>query len=114
MEVFIYFALVAAVTLLVLGSTALFTSKKGDPVKFQPYESGIQTKTNLFQERFLLRHYLVGLIFLVLDIEVVFLYPWAVVAKKMGIFAYYEMLFFLIVLLVGFIYVWRKKGLEWD
>lgn len=79
-----------------------------------PYESGIQTETHLQQERFPLRHYLVALIFLIFDIEVIFLYPWAVIARKLGPFAFYEMAFFLVALLVGFIYVWRKGGLEWE
>jgi len=79
-----------------------------------PYESGIQTETHLLQERFPLRHYLVGLMFLVFDIEVIFLYPWAVIGKKIGAFAFYEMTFFLVALLVGFAYVWRKGGLQWE
>lgn len=79
-----------------------------------PYESGIQTETHLLQERFPLRHYLVALLFLVFDIEVVFLYPWAVIAKEIGVFALYEIAFFLFTLLVGFAYVWRKRGLEWE
>lgn len=79
-----------------------------------PYESGIQTETNLLQERFPLHHYLVGLMFLVFDIEVIFLYPWAVIAKTIGPFAFYEMFFFLIAVLIGFAYVWKKGGLEWE
>ncbi len=79
-----------------------------------PYESGIQTETNLLQKRFPLRHYLVGLLFLVFDIEVIFLYPWAVVGKSIGIFAFYEIAFFLLTLAVGFAYVWKKGGLEWE
>lgn len=79
-----------------------------------PYESGIQTETHLLQQRFPLRHYLVALIFLVFDIEVIFLYPWAVIAKKIGPFAFYEMSVFLVALLVGFAYVWRKRGLQWE
>nr|WP_249274179.1 NADH-quinone oxidoreductase subunit A [Parachlamydia sp. AcF125] len=106
--------MVLFVTLFTLSLSALFPSKKSSPVKFLPYESGIQTETHLLQERFPLRHYLVALIFLVLDIEVIFLYPWAVVAKQIGRFAFYEMGFFIIVLLVGFAYVWRKKGLQWQ
>ena len=89
-------------------------SKKTDKVKFMPYESGIQTKTHLLQKRFPLRHYLVALLFLVFDIEVIFLYPWAVVGKKIGPFAFYEMTFFLVAVLVGFVYVWRKGGLQWE
>jgi NADH-quinone oxidoreductase subunit A len=78
------------------------------------YESGIQTETHLMKERFPLRHYLVGLIFLVFDVEVIFLYPWAVIGKTIGPFAFYEMLFFLIALFVGFAYVWKKGGLQWE
>lgn len=79
-----------------------------------PYESGIQTETHLLQKRFSLRHYLVALLFLLFDIEVIFLFPWAVVAREIGPFAFWEMAFFLAVLLVGFAYVWKKGGLEWE
>lgn len=112
--VYIYFALIFFITGIVLVMSLLFPSKKNAPAKFLPYESGIQTSTDLLQKRFPMRHYLVALIFLVFDIEVIFLYPWAVVAKTIGPFAFYEMLFFLVVLLVGFIYVWKKRGLEWE
>lgn len=112
--VYIYLGVVTFVSLAVLGLTAIIPSVKTSPVKFMPYESGIQTETHLLQRRFPLRHYLVGLIFLVFDIEVIFLYPWAVVAKHLGSFAFYEMAFFLVVLLVGFAYVWRKRGLQWE
>ena len=113
--VYIYFAVVALVTLAIIGASALFPAKKGkESAKFLPYESGIQTETNLLQERFPLHHYFVALIFLVFDIEVIFLYPWAVVAKQIGPFAFYEMAFFLVALLVGFAYVWRKGGLQWE
>lgn len=113
-SVYIYLGLTVVTTLVLLGCTALFPSHKSTKVKFMPYESGIQTKTNLLQKRFPLRHYLVGLIFLVFDIEVIFLYPWAVVGKSIGIFAFYEMALFLVVLLVGFAYVWKTGGLEWE
>lgn len=112
--VYIYFGMVVLVTLLVAGVSAIIPSKKTNPTKFLPYESGIQTETHLFQERFPLRHYLVALMFLVFDVEVIFLYPWAVIGKQIGAFAFYEMAFFLVALLVGFAYVWRKRGLQWD
>lgn len=117
--VYIYFGLVLIVTLATLGLSAFglpsfFRNTKSQPDKFLPYESGIQTKTNLLRERFPLRHYLVALIFLVFDVEVIFLYPWAVIGKKIGVFAFYEMAFFLAALLVGFAYVWKKGGLEWE
>lgn len=112
--VYVYIALVTAVVLLTLGVSTLFPSIKTSPAKFLPYESGNLIDTNLLQERFPLRHYLVGLIFLVMDVEVIFLFPWAVVGKELGAFAFYEMIFFLGALLVGFAYVWRKGGLKWE
>lgn len=112
--VFVYFAVVLVFTLIVLSVTALFPSIKTSPEKFTPYESGIETQTHLLQERFPLRHYLVALTFLVFDIEVIFLYPWAVIGKEIGAFAFYEMAFFLVALLVGLAYVWRKGGLQWE
>jgi NADH:ubiquinone oxidoreductase subunit 3 (subunit A) len=112
--VYIYFGLVALVTLILLGLSAIVPSNKKVPEKFMPYESGIRSETHLLQKRFPLRHYLVALIFLVFDIEVIFLYPWAVVGKTIGPFAFYEMLFFIGALLVGYVYVWRKGGLEWE
>lgn len=113
-SVYIYFGIVALLTLIIIGVSGIFPSRKTSKEKFMPYESGMRTETNLMQERFPLRHYLVGLIFLIFDIEVIFLYPWAVVAKQIGPFAFYEMAFFLVVLLVGFAYVWKKRGLQWD
>jgi NADH-quinone oxidoreductase subunit A len=114
LPVYIYFVLTALVTLIILAFTALFPTVKDSTVKFMPYESGVQTQTELLQKRFPLRHYLVALIFLVFDIEVIFLFPWAVIAKTLGPFAFYEMLLFWIALIIGFVYVWRKKGLEWE
>jgi NADH-quinone oxidoreductase subunit A len=112
--VYIYSALVFLVTITVLAMSALFASRSTSPVTFMPYESGIQTQTHLLQDRFTLHHYLVALMFLVFDIEVVFLYPWAVIGRQIGPFAFYEMLFFLVALFVGFAYIWRKGGLQWE
>lgn len=93
-SVFIYFALVLLVTLAVLGVSGLFPARKDVKTKYLPYESGIKTEAHLLKERFTLHHYLVALIFLIFDIEVIFLYPWATIAKKIGPFAFYEMAFF--------------------
>ena len=112
--VYIYLGLVVLVTLLVLAVSGLFPANRSEPAKYKPYESGILTETHLLEKRFPLRHYLVALIFLVFDIEVIFLYPWAVIGKQIGPFAFYEMLFFLVALLVGFVYIWKKGGLQWE
>jgi len=113
-SVYIYFGIVLFITLAVLGLSALFSPQKTSTAKYMPYESGIQTETHLLQERFPMHHYLVALVFLIFDIAVIFLYPWAVIAKLIGPFAFYEMAFFLVSLLVGFAYVWRKGGLQWE
>lgn len=112
--IYIYFGLVLLMTLIILGMSALFPPKKTSSEKYMPYESGIPTQTHLMQERFPLHHYLVALIFLIFDVEVIFLFPWAVIGKQIGPFAFYEMVFFLVALLVGFIYIWRKGGLQWE
>lgn len=112
--IYIYFGLVVAFTLVVMGASSLFPSIKISPEKFTPYESGIETKTQLLKERFQMHHYITALMFLVFDIEIIFFYPWAVIAKALGSFAFYEMLFFVAVLLVGFAYIWRKGGLQWE
>lgn len=111
----VYLGLVVLVVVLTLAVTGIvMPSKRAPGAKYAPYESGIETTTELLQERFKLRHYLVGLIFLVFDVEVIFLFPWAVVAKELGPFAFYEIAFFLGALVVGFLYIWRKGGLEWQ
>lgn len=112
--VYVYGVLVLLVTLLVMALSALFPPYRGEAAKYMPYESGIQTEAHLLHRRFPLRHYLVAIIFLVFDVEVVFMFPWAVIAKEVGPFAFYEMAFFIIALLVGFAYVWRKRGLQWE
>ena len=114
LPIYVYFGLVFLITLTVVLISAVFPSNTSSSVKFMPYESGIITETHLLQERFPVRHYLVALIFLVFDIEVIFLYPWAVIGKTIGAFAFYEMAFFLVALLVGFSYIWRKGGLNWE
>jgi NADH-quinone oxidoreductase subunit A len=84
-----------------------------DPAKMMPYECGITPVGNA-RERFHARFYLVAMLFIVFDIEIVFLYPWAVVFKQLRLFGLVEMAVFLLVLILGFVYVWGKGALEWD
>lgn len=110
----VYGGLVVFVTVVMLIMSSMCRCDRSSEAKFLPYESGIQTQTRLFQKRFPLKHYLVALLFLIFDIEVIFLYPWAVVGKELGPFAFYEMAFFILALLAGFAYVWKKGGLKWE
>jgi len=83
------------------------------PGKLTTYECG-EVPVGDTRVRFNIRFYVVALIFLIFDVEVVFLFPWAVVYKNLGWFAFIEMLVFLGILLTGYAYVWRKGDLDWD
>ena len=83
------------------------------PAKLDPYESGMIPLGNT-RERFSVKFYMIAILFIVFDIEAVFLIPWAVWFRRLGWFGLTEMLVFIAVLLVGFIYVWKKGALEWD
>ena len=99
-----------------LAITHLVGPKKPNPVKLSPYESGVPGFGDA-RFRFSVKFYLVAMLFIIFDIEVVFLYPWAVVFRDLlaqGSFIFYEMVVFLGVLALGLAYVWRKGGLEWD
>jgi NADH-quinone oxidoreductase subunit A len=84
-----------------------------DPAKLEPYECGV-TPVGTARERFHTRFYLVAMLFIVFDIETVFIYPWAVVFKQLAIFGLIEMGVFVAILLAGLVYVWGKGALEWD
>jgi NADH-quinone oxidoreductase subunit A len=83
------------------------------PSKLTTYECG-ETPIGDTRVRFNIRFYIIALIFLIFDVEVVFLFPWATVYKNLGWFALIEMLVFLFILFVGYAYVWRKGDLDWD
>ena len=81
--------------------------------KAAPYECGIEPVGSA-RDRFPVKFYLVAMLFILFDIEVIFLYPWAVVFRQLGVFGLVEMAIFLGILLVGYIYVWRVGALEWQ
>ena len=81
--------------------------------KLAPYESGMVPVGDAMQ-RLPIRFYLIATLFIVFDIEVVFLFPWALVYRKLAIFGLIEMAVFLMILMVGYVYVWQKGALEWD
>lgn len=83
------------------------------PVKTAAYESGMTPITDA-RERFSVKFYLVAILFIVFDIETIFLIPWGVQFRQLGVFGFVEMLVFMGVLLVGFIYIWKKGALQWD
>ena len=110
------FLLIALAGLFALGAlllSSLVGPRDPNPVKLAPYECGV-TPVGSARERFSVKFYLVAMLFIIFDIEIVFLYPWAVVYRHLGSFGVVEMGIFVAVLLVGLVYVWKKGGLEWD
>ena len=87
--------------------------RKPTPEKQQPYECGMQP-VGTARERFSVKFYLVAMLFLLFDIEAVFLFPWAVVYRDLKLFGFFEMLLFIAVVLAGYVYVWKKGALEWE
>jgi NADH-quinone oxidoreductase subunit A len=81
--------------------------------KLIAYESGVQPFSDA-RIPFPMRYYVITMLFVIFDIEAVFLYPWAVVFKDIGLYGLIEMALFIVVLLIGFVYAWRKGALEWD
>lgn len=90
-----------------------FGPKNPTEVKQSTYESGMEP-IRTARERISVKFYLVAMLFIIFDIEVVFLYPWAVNFRELGMFGFVEMLIFITVLMLGFLYVWKKGALEWN
>ena len=91
----------------------LFGPRRDGKAKLMPYESGM-TPIGSAVRRMPGRYYLIAVLFVLFDIEVIFLLPWAVVLRKLGLFGLIEILVFVTILLVGYIYVWKKGALEWE
>jgi NADH-quinone oxidoreductase subunit A len=88
--------------------------KKVTKTKQMPWECGAIPVGSVREQRFSIRFYLVAMLFILFDIEVIFMYPWAVILEQMGMFALAQMLSFMAVLVVGLIYVWKKGVLNWN
>ena len=91
----------------------LLGPRASNPVKSEPFECG-NPPTGPGWGRFSVRFYMTAILFILFDVEVVFLYPWAVSFRELGMFGFVEMLTFMLVLGVGLLYAWRKGALEWD
>ena len=106
-------AIAMAVATLMLGLSYLLGKKVRNRVKDMPYESGI-VPTGDARQRFSVKFYLVGMLFILFDIEAIFLYPWAVVFRQLKMFAFVEMLIFVILIFCGFFFIWKKGALDWS
>jgi NADH-quinone oxidoreductase subunit A len=93
--------------------SALLGRHRPSVEKLSPYECGIEP-TGTARERFSVKFYLIAMMFVIFDIEVVFLYPWAVVFKSLKLFGLIEMAIFIIILLICYAYIWKRGGFEWE
>jgi NADH-quinone oxidoreductase subunit A len=106
-------ALAALLPILIATLASVLGPKRPGLVKSEPFECGSES-TGSARERFAVKFYVVALLFIVFDVETVFLYPWAVNFKALGWFGYAEMLVFAATLMVGLIYIWKKGALNWE
>jgi len=101
------------VALIAIGLGTIFGPKKNSEAKSMPYESGM-TPYGEGTRRMPIRFYIIAVLFILFDIEVVFFLPWAITFRQLGFFGLIEMVIFIVILLVGYVYAWKKGALEWE
>ncbi|HEY3278833.1 MAG TPA: NADH-quinone oxidoreductase subunit A [Syntrophorhabdaceae bacterium] len=111
--IFVMFCLAGIIATVIIGASHLLGQRTQNRIKLAPYECGTTT-IGPTRRIMTIRYYIVAMLFLVFDIEVIFLYPWAVVTKKLGLFGFVEMMVFVLILFIGYIYIWKKGALEWE
>ena len=100
-------------SMLILGLSFVFSTQKADPEKVSAYECGFDPFDDA-RARFDIRFYLVAILFIIFDLEVTFLFPWAISLNKIDLFGSWSMVTFLLILPIGFVYEWRKGALDWE
>ncbi len=113
LPVFIFLVVAIAFGLGALLIGAIFRIRRPYKEKLMPYESGIDPVGEP-RVRFSIRFYIIAMLFVVFDVEAIFLYPWAVVFDKIGLYAFVEMVIFIFILLVGYLYAWKKEAFTWE
>jgi NAD(P)H-quinone oxidoreductase subunit 3 len=108
-----FLVIASLIPVIALSASKLMRPRGGGPERRTTYESGIEPMGEAWVQ-FNIRYYMFALVFVVFDVETLFLYPWAVTFQKLGLSAFFEVLIFIIVLLIGLVYAWRKGALEWS
>ena len=107
------FAAAAGVAGALIGIPLLIAPKRILPIKQEPFECG-KDPVMLPEGRFAIKFSTIAIFFIIFDIELVFVWPWAALYRQLGWFGFVEMLVFLGILMLGFLYIWKKRGLEWE
>jgi NADH-quinone oxidoreductase subunit A len=111
--ILVFIVIAGVIALAMVGSSMILARQKPYPEKLTAYECGFDAFDDA-RRRFDVRFYLVSILFIIFDLEVAFLFPWAVSLSHIGLFGFFSMLGFLAVLTVGFVYEWNKGALEWE
>lgn len=113
LPILIFLGIAVALAMVMVVIPFIIAPKRPDTEKLSPYECGFEVFDDA-RSRFDVRFYLVAILFIIFDLEVAFLFPWAVALKEVGIFGFWSMMAFLGLLTIGFIYEWKKGALEWE
>jgi NADH-quinone oxidoreductase subunit A len=111
--ILLVFAVAAVVGGALLGIPSLIAPKRVTAVKMEPFECG-KDPVALPEGRFAIKFSTIAIFFILFDIELVFIWPWAALFRRLGWFGFVEMMVFLGILMLGFLYIWQKRGLEWE
>lgn len=112
LPVFIFLLVTVAFLIVVLVAARLLRHAGGRTLR-EPYECGNEPTSLAHDHRFSIRYYLIAVLFVIFDVETIFLFPWAVMFDELALFGFIEMMIFLAILLVGYVYVWRRGALNW-
>jgi NADH-quinone oxidoreductase subunit A len=113
LPILLFLTVAAAISVIMVLGSILMGKQKPDPEKLSAYECGFDAFSDA-RNKFDVRFYLVTLLFIIFDLEIAFLFPWAIALGKIGVFGFWSMVVFLGVLTVGFIYEWKKGALDWE
>ena len=113
LSIIIFFFIALALSIGFVVINYLLSPKNPDPEKLSAYECGFEAFSDS-RIQFDVRFYLVAILFIIFDLEIAFLFPWAISLKNIGLLGFFSMMIFLLVLTIGFIYEWKKGVLEWD
>jgi NADH-quinone oxidoreductase subunit A len=113
LPILIFIMVAGGISVALVLASLLVARQKPDSEKLSPYECGFEAFDDA-RRQFDVRFYLVSILFIIFDLEVTFLFPWAVSLGNIGVFGFWSMMLFLAVLTVGFIYEWKKGALEWE
>ncbi len=111
--VFVFLLIAVGFPVMIIALSSIVGPRKPSPEKLMPYECGVDPIGSA-RKRLSVKFYIVAMLFVVFDIEAIFLYPWAVIFKDLGVFGVVEMGLFIVILFVGLIYAWKKGVLEWE